>query len=67
MSLMQSIGNVAAATTLCIFLFNLHIENCNSQHLNTVNDYGTIRSYTPDSGLIDFVYHNHDDVTRFLR
>lgn len=25
------------------------------------------RAYVPDAGLLDFVYHNHDDMTRFLR
>lgn len=25
------------------------------------------RAYTPDVQLLDFVYHNHEDMTRFLR
>ena len=25
------------------------------------------RAYTPDSQLLDFVYHNHEELTRFLR
>lgn len=25
------------------------------------------RAYTPDAALLDFVYHDHDEMTRILR
>lgn len=67
MAFTQSFGTLAAAVTLCLFVVNLNIETCNSQQLNTLNDYTGSRPYTPDPGLLDFVYHNHEDMTRFLR
>lgn len=38
--------------------------------LQLVNDFEGLpepRAYIPDAGLLDFVYHNHDDMTKFLR
>lgn len=38
--------------------------------LQLVNDFDGLpepRAYIPDAGLLDFVYHNHDDMTKFLR
>lgn len=35
--------------------------------MSAANDYSNSRVYTPDTGLLDFVYHNHEDMTRFLR
>ncbi|XP_055300338.1 carboxypeptidase D isoform X3 [Sitodiplosis mosellana] len=67
MAFTQSFGTLAAAVTLCLFVVNLNIETCSSQQLNQLNDYSGSRPYTPDPGLLDFVYHNHEDMTRFLR
>lgn len=67
MALTQSLGTIAAAVTLCFFIVNLNIETCTSQQLNAANDFAGARVYTPDTGLLDFVYHSHDDLTRFLR
>lgn len=67
MAFTQSFGTVAAAVTLCLFVVNLNIETCSSQQLNQLNDYAGSRPYTPDPGLLDFVYHSHEDMTRFLR
>lgn len=67
MAFTQSLGTFAAAVTLCLFIVNLNIETCSSQQLNTANDFAGARAYTPDTGLLDFVYHSHDDMTRFLR
>lgn len=67
MAFAQSFGTVVAAVTLSLFVINLNIETCSSQQLSTLNDYGGSRPYTPDTGLLDFVYHNHEDMTRFLR
>lgn len=42
-----------------------------SAQLQLVNEFdGALpepRAYIPDAGLLDFVYHNHDDMTKFLR
>ncbi|XP_031624726.1 carboxypeptidase D-like isoform X3 [Contarinia nasturtii] len=67
MAFSQSFGTLAAAVTLFAFVINVNIETCTSQQLNTLNDYAGSRAYTPDPGLLDFVYHNHDEMTRFLR
>lgn len=67
MAFKQSLGTLAAAVALCLFVINLNIETCSSQQLDTLNDYSNSRAYTPDTGLLDFVYHNHEDMTRFLR
>lgn len=67
MAFAQSMGTFAAAVTLCLFIVNLNIETCNSQQLNNINDYSGAQAYRPDTGLLDFVYHSHDDMTRFLR
>lgn len=68
MSLIQLSGGYAAAIILCLFAINVNIDICSSQHVaETANDYNNIRSYMPDSAQIDFVYHNHDEMTRFLR
>lgn len=67
MAFTQSFGTLAAAITLCLFVININIETCSSQQVNTLNDYAGSRGYTPDPGLLDFVYHNHDETTRFLR
>lgn len=63
----QSFGTYVAAVTLCLFVVNLNIETCSSQQLNTLNDYAGSQAYVPDTGLLDFVYHNHEEMTRFLR
>lgn len=65
MAYIQSIGSVIGAIGLCLFVINFN--TCRSQQLNVLNDFDTGRAYTPDTGLLDFVYHNHDDMTRFLR
>lgn len=67
MASMPSLRTFAAAVTLCLFVINLNIETCSSQQLNGANDYTGSRPYTPDTGLLDFVYHNQDEMTRFLR
>lgn len=61
--MLQSSGGVAAAIILCLFAINI----CSSQQVDSTNDYNNIRSYMPDSSQLDFVYHNHDEMTRFLR
>lgn len=64
----QSLGTLAATIALCLFVVNLNIETCSSQQMNAVSEYNSnSRGYTPDTGLLDFVYHNHEDMTRFLR
>ncbi|KAJ6640259.1 Carboxypeptidase M [Pseudolycoriella hygida] len=52
-----------------LFLLHIFYNNlCNCQSENYFDDSApSPRSYTPDVGLLDFVYHNHDDMTRFLR
>lgn len=67
MAFTPSVGTFVAAVTLSLFIVNLNIETCSSQQLNSVNEFAGARAYTPDTGLLDFVYHNHDDMTRFLR
>lgn len=68
MAFTQSVGTYLAAIILCLFVVNLNIETCNSQQLNAVDGYGGSRgAYVPDTGLLDFVYHNHEEMTRFLR
>lgn len=67
MAFTQSLGTFIVAVILSLFIVNLNIETCNSQQLNSVNDFAGAHAYTPDTGLLDFVYHNHDDMTRFLR
>lgn len=67
MASIPSLRTFAAAVILCLFIINLNIETCSSQQLNGINDYAGARAYTPDTGLLDFVYHSHDDTTRFLR
>lgn len=68
MSLIHLSGGHAAAIILCLFAINLNIDICSSQQVaDPSNDYNNIRTYMPDSSQIDFVYHNHDDMTRFLR
>lgn len=69
MAFVQSFGGVIGAILLCFFTIS-----CYSQQLSNVNSFGgsgsgggADRAYSPDPGLIDFVYHNHDDMTRFLR
>lgn len=67
MGFTQSLGTLAATITLCLFVVNLNIETCSSQQMSDGNDYSNARIYTPDTGLLDFVYHSHEDMTRFLR
>lgn len=67
MSLIQSSGGFVAAIVLCLFAINLNIDICSSQQVENSNDFNNIRSYVPDGGQLDFVYHNHDEMTRFLR
>lgn len=54
-----------------LFLLQIYYNNlCNCQAQNSFDDSDTLpspRAYTPDVGLLDFVYHNHDEMTRFLR
>lgn len=41
-----------------------------SAQLQLPNDFDALpepRAYIPDAGLLDFVYHNHDEMTKFLR
>lgn len=72
MAFVQSFGSLFGAFALCLFTISLNIETCYSQNVNNVNNYGgenfgLDRAYTPDVGLLDFVYHNHEDMTKFLR
>lgn len=69
MALLQSTSTMLAVF-ISLLLINWHIDYCQSQHYdpNNYNDGIESRAYTPESGgLLDFVYHNHDDMTRFLR
>lgn len=54
-----------------LFLLQIFYNNlCNCQAQQSYDDSETLpspRAYTPDVGLLDFVYHNHDEMTRFLR
>ncbi|XP_037026101.1 carboxypeptidase M isoform X5 [Bradysia coprophila] len=54
-----------------LFLLQIFYNNlCNCQIPQSFDDTETLpspRAYTPDVGLLDFVYHNHDEMTRFLR
>lgn len=60
------------AVFISLLVLNWHIDYCEPQHINP-NDFGDgieQRAYAPppdSGGLLDFVYHNHDDLTRFLR
>jgi len=56
-------SGMVGAIALCLFIVSLTIDNCNSQQYSGAVD----RAYTPEPGLLDFVYHNHDETTRFLR
>ncbi|XP_037938393.1 carboxypeptidase D isoform X2 [Teleopsis dalmanni] len=50
-------------------IFLLYICHCLAQTINELED-GTLpepRAYVPDSQYLDFAYHDHDDLTRFLR
>lgn len=42
------------------------ITNLAFCHSITFDDQSS-RKYVSDSGTIDFVYHNHEDMTKFLR
>lgn len=54
-----------------LFLLQVFYNNLgNCQIPQSFDDSETLpspRAYTPDVGLLDFVYHNHDEMTRFLR
>lgn len=66
MALLQSTGGVCILI-FSIYLIGWNIDLCYSQRLNNVQDLNDPRSYQPDPGLLDFVYHNHDEMTRVLR
>lgn len=64
----------STSTMLAVFIsllvLNWHIDYCKPQHINPNNfdDGLDSRAYSPDAGgLVDFVYHNHDELTRILR
>lgn len=66
MAFVHSFGVFIGATALCLFMIGL--GSANAQQFENVNGLDrTERAYTPDLGLLDFVYHNHDDMTKFLR
>lgn len=68
MTFKQLSSGLFGAIALCLFTISLNFGGCSAQHLNNVNNYGGLdRAYTPDVGLLDFVYHNQDDMTKFLR
>lgn len=60
MALSHSI-RTASLVILTIFVFFLNANIISSQRLSSVPDYQL------DPGLLDFVYHNHDEMTRFMR
>lgn len=56
--------------TIGLFLIQILYNNfCSCQSSQSFDDSAlpSPRAYTPDVGLLDFVYHNHDEMTRFLR
>lgn len=52
-------------------VYVLSINNiCTGQSHIRDNDLVSLpepRAYIPDADLLDFVYHNHDEMTKFLR
>lgn len=60
MALAQSTGVVIVAI-ISVFIV---VQQCQSERVN--NAAADSRIYTPDSSL-DFIYHSHDEMTRFLR
>lgn len=60
MVLSQPVRTTALAV-FAAFVFLLNANLSASQRLSSVPDYQL------DPGLLDFVYHNHDETTRFMR
>nr|XP_029710648.1 carboxypeptidase D isoform X2 [Aedes albopictus] len=70
---------VLAAVTLCAGIaFAIQVPTSDQISLSTGNDRSDVlsgftgvgnepRAYRPDTSSLDFVYHNHDDMTRYLR
>lgn len=59
-------------STLVLFGTLAALRGCFAQlQLSGVNEYGGTlpepRVYVPDAGQLDFVYHSHDTMTKFLR
>lgn len=57
-------------TIIYFAVYVFYNENtCTGQsHLdNNLDNLPEPRAYIPDAGLLDFVYHNHDEMTKFLR
>lgn len=66
MAFVQSFAVFLGAIALSLFMICL--GSVDAQQFDNVNGFErTERAYTPDVGLLDFVYHNHDDMTKFLR
>ncbi|XP_059618759.1 carboxypeptidase M isoform X2 [Phlebotomus argentipes] len=62
----QRITLPALLVVLCACLVeNLSVEDSFSNGLNV--SLPEPRAYIPDAHLLDFVYHNHEEMTRFLR
>lgn len=66
MAFVHSFGVVVGAIALCLFMIGL--DSADAQQYNNINGLDrTEHAYTPDVGMLDFVYHNQDDMTKFLR
>lgn len=52
-----------AIWTLCI----LQIGQCQTPSTNELERKPGSRAYQSDAGTLDFVYHDHEEMTRFLR
>lgn len=63
MAMLPSTGTILIAIISVLFV----IEQCKSERVNNVAATAAdSRAYTPETNL-DFVYHSHDEMTRFLR
>ncbi|XP_055844777.1 carboxypeptidase D isoform X2 [Episyrphus balteatus] len=52
--------------SICTLVF-LFVYQCWAQSTNELDGLPEPRAYVPDSQFLDFVYHDHDELTRFLR
>lgn len=62
------------AFAIPFLLYTICINNCACQSSNVNDNINTNinilpepRAYIPEADKLDFVYHNHDEMTRFLR
>lgn len=60
MALLQSTAAILA-TIISVLIV---VQQCHSERVSNVP--ADSRAYTPDTNL-DYIYHSHDEMTRFLR